>query len=69
VVHPQPSVSVGVPEQNALSRSTLKASKPLSQEKLKANDLTSNKTLSFQVVKDPQDPETIKDSASKAAHR
>ncbi len=60
VVHPQPSVSVGVPEQNALSRSTLKASKPLSQEKLKANDLTSNKTLSFQVVKDPQDPETIK---------
>ncbi len=38
----------------------LKLSMPLSQEKLKASDCNGNKTLSFQVVKDPHDPETMR---------
>ena len=45
---------------NTTIPSILMASKRLSQEKLKANDSTNNKTLSFQVVKDPRDLETIK---------
>ena len=43
-----------------LNTNNTMALKPLSQEQLKANDLTGNKTLSFHVVKDPQDPETLK---------
>ncbi|KAI9879358.1 MAG: DNA polymerase zeta [Pleopsidium flavum] len=59
VIHPQPFVSIDLAGQDSQRRSTVKAPKPFSQEKLKANELSGNKTLSFQVVKDPQDPGTV----------
>ena len=46
--------------QTRLKSSIARVSKASSQERLKANDLTGHKILSFQVVKDPHDPETIK---------
>lgn len=57
--HPQASRGVSPALQDGLSRGTTIAAKPLSQETLKANGLTGNKTLSFQVIKHPQDPHTI----------
>lgn len=54
------SEDVIINEHTRLNPNIVTATKSLSQEKLKANDLTGNKTLSFQVVKDPHDPETIK---------
>jgi len=46
--------------QNRLNTSIVAAPKLLSREKSKGVDSNGNKTLSFQVVKDPHDPETIK---------